>query len=136
MILWGQVRSAPFSAKLGLLIIATYVVVALFAPLLAPYSETEVVGPEYDVWGEQFLLGTDNLGRDMLSRLLYGARNTVGIAFITTMLAFIVGGVFGLMAATLGGWIDQVLSRVVDALMAIPQLIFALLNEIKSLIEF
>ncbi len=127
MIFWGQVRSAPFSAKLGLLIIATYVVVAVFAPLLAPYSETEVVGPEYDVWGEQFLLGTDNLGRDMLSRLLYGARNTVGIAFITTMLAFIVGGVFGLMAATLGGWIDQVLSRVVDALMAIPQLIFALL---------
>ena len=127
MIYWAQVRSAPFSAKLGLLIIATYVVVAVFAPLLAPYSETEVVGPEYDVWGEQFLLGTDNLGRDMLSRLLYGARNTVGIAFITTMLAFIVGGVFGLMAATLGGWIDQVLSRVVDALMAIPQLIFALL---------
>ncbi len=113
--------------SLGLMIIAIYVVVALFAPVLAPYSETEVVGPEYDVWSEQFLLGTDNLGRDMLSRLVYGARNTVGIAFVTTLLAFVLGGVFGLIAATLGGWIDQILSRIVDALMAIPQLIFALL---------
>ncbi len=120
-------KSAPLSAHLGLLIIATYIIVALFAPVLAPYSETEVVGPEYDVWSEQFILGTDNLGRDMLSRLLYGARNTVGIAFITTVLAFVLGGIFGLIAATLGGWIDQILSRLVDALMAIPQLIFALL---------
>jgi peptide/nickel transport system permease protein len=120
-------RSAPLSAKLGLLIILGYVVVALFAPVLAPYSETEVVGPEYDVWSEDFKLGTDNLGRDMLSRLLYGARNTVGIAIITTLLAFVLGGVLGLIAATLGGWIEQILSRIVDALMAIPQLIFALL---------
>jgi len=124
---WRLLKTAPLSAHLGLLIVATYIVVALFAPILAPYSETEVVGPEYDVWGEQFVLGTDNLGRDMLSRLIYGARNTVGIAFITTVLAFVLGGVFGLIAATLGGWIDQLLSRLVDALMAIPQLIFALL---------
>ena len=119
--------SAPLSAKFGLLIIVAYIFAALFAPLLAPYSETEVVGAEYEVWSEQFVLGTDNLGRDMLSRLLYGARNTVGIAFVTTLLAFVIGSIFGLIAATLGGWIDQVLSRVVDALMAIPQLIFALL---------
>ncbi|MGI9491553.1 MAG: ABC transporter permease [Geminicoccaceae bacterium] len=124
---WKLLKSTPLSAHIGLLIIAAYVIVALFAPALAPYSETEVVGPEYDVWGEQFALGTDNLGRDMLSRLLYGARNTVGIAFITTVLAFVLGGIFGLIAATLGGWIDQFLSRLVDALMAIPQLIFALL---------
>lgn len=127
MIFFRLLRAAPLSAKFGLLIVAAYVFAALFAPALAPYSETEVVGPEYDVWSEQFMLGTDNLGRDMLSRLLYGARNTVGIAFVTTLLAFVLGGVFGLIAATLGGWIDQVLSRVVDALMAIPQLIFALL---------
>ena len=127
MTAWRLLRSAPFSAHLGLLIIAAYIFVAVFAPVLAPYSETEVVGPEYDVWSEQFVLGTDNLGRDMLSRLLYGARNTVGIAFITTVLAFLLGGVLGLIAATLGGWLDQLLSRFVDAMMAIPQLIFALL---------
>jgi peptide/nickel transport system permease protein len=120
-------KSAPLSAHVGLAIIVIYVVVALLAPALAPFSETEVVGAEYEPWGESFLLGTDNLGRDMLSRLIYGARNTVGIAFITTCLAFVIGGVFGLSAAALGGWVDQLLGRVVDAMMAIPQLIFALL---------
>lgn len=120
-------RQAPWSARFGMLVIALYVVVALFAPLIAPYSETEIVGAEYEEWSEQFILGTDNLGRDMLSRIIYGARNTVGIAFLTTMLAFFIGGLTGLLAATLGGWVDQLLSRIVDVLMAIPQLIFALL---------
>ena len=99
----------------------------LFAPLLAPFGESEIVGAEYELWGGEFVLGTDNLGRDMLSRLIYGARNTIGIAFITTCLAFLIGGVFGLIAATLGGWTDQILGRIVDVLMAIPTLIFALL---------
>jgi peptide/nickel transport system permease protein len=73
------------------------------------------------------MLGTDNLGRDMLTRLLYGARNTVGIAFVTTCLAFLIGGVMGIVAAITGGWADQIMSRVVDILMAIPALIFSLL---------
>ena len=90
-------------------------------------GETEIVGPEFDVWGEQFILGTDGLGRDMLTRLLFGARNTVGIAFITTVLAFVIGGLTGLFAAIYSGWFDQLASRVVDVLMAIPQLIFALM---------
>ncbi len=63
----------------------------------------------------------------MLTRLLYGARNTVGIAFVTTCLAFLIGGLGGILAATYGGWVEQGLSRVVDVLMAIPALIFALL---------
>ncbi|WP_248765448.1 ABC transporter permease [Pseudomonas protegens] len=118
---------APMSAQFGLLVIVTYILVALFAPMLAPYGETEVVGEGFAPWGGQFLLGTDNLGRDMFSRLVYGARNTLGIAFLTTLLAFAVGGFCGLVAAIRGGWIDQGLSRLVDILMAIPQLIFALL---------
>lgn len=118
---------APLSAKFGLLVIVAYLVVALFAPLLAPYGETQVVGEGFAPWGPEFLLGTDNLGRDMFSRLLYGARNTLGIAFLTTTLAFGLGGLCGLVAAIKGGWIDQGLSRGVDILMAIPQLIFALL---------
>ena len=118
---------APLSAKFGLLVIVAYIVVALFAPLLAPYGETQVVGEGFAPWSPEFLLGTDNLGRDMFSRLLYGARNTLGIAFLTTSLAFLLGGLCGLVAAIKGGWIDQGLSRVVDILMAIPQLIFALL---------
>jgi peptide/nickel transport system permease protein len=62
----------------------------------------------------------------MLSRLIYGARNTIGIAFVTTMLAFLLGGALGILASVLRGWVDQVLGRFVDVLMAIPQLIFAL----------
>ena len=118
---------APMSAQFGLLVIVAYILVALFAPVLAPYGETEVVGEGFAPWGGQFLLGTDNLGRDMFSRLVYGARNTLGIAFLTTLLAFAVGGFCGLVAAIRGGWIDQGMSRLVDILMAIPQLIFALL---------
>ncbi len=127
MSLLSQVARAPLSAKFGLLIIVLYVAVALFAPLLAPYGETQVVGEGFAPWSGQFLLGTDNLGRDMFSRLVYGARNTLGIAFLTTTLAFLLGGLGGLVAAIEGGLIDQGLSRVVDVLMAIPQLIFALL---------
>lgn len=120
-------RSAPWSARFGLVVILFYVLVAVFAPVIAPFSETEIVGAEFEPWGEPYLLGTDNLGRDMLTRLVYGARNTIGIAFVTTCLAFLFGGFFGLMAATLGGWVDQVLSRFVDVMMALPSLIFALL---------
>ncbi|MBD8093978.1 ABC transporter permease [Pseudomonas fluorescens] len=127
MSLLSQVARAPLSAKFGLLIILLYVAVALLAPLLAPYGETQVVGEGFAPWSGQFLLGTDNLGRDMFSRLVYGARNTLGIAFLTTTLAFLLGGLSGLIAAIKGGWVDQGLSRVVDILMAIPQLIFALL---------
>ncbi|MCY1263050.1 Glutathione transport system permease protein GsiD [compost metagenome] len=125
-ILYAMLR-APLSAQFGFAVILLYLVVALFAPHLAPYGETEVVGEGFAPWGGQFLLGTDNLGRDMLSRLIYGARNTLGIAFLTTLLAFLLGGLAGLVAAIRGGWVDQGLSRLVDILMAIPQLIFALL---------
>ncbi len=124
---WKALRKAPGTAWVGLAIIVFYVFLALFAPLLTPYGESEVVGYEFEPWGENFLLGTDNLGRDMMTRLIYGARNTIGIAFITTALTFTLGSVTGFMAATLGGWFDQALSRIVDILMAIPSLIFALL---------
>ncbi|WP_322617893.1 ABC transporter permease [Pseudomonas sp. BIC9C] len=127
MSLLKQVWRAPLSAKFGLSMILLYVLVAIFAPVLAPFGETQVVGEGFAPWGGQFLLGTDNLGRDMFSRLVYGARNTLGIAFLTTVLAFLFGGLSGLVAAIKGGWVDQGLSRVVDILMAIPQLIFALL---------
>ena len=118
---------APFSAKLGLLTITAYLFVALFAPLVAPYSETEILGGAYELWSEKYLLGTDNLGRDMLSRLIFGARNTIGIALAAVVIAFAIGGVTGMLSAILGGWYDTVISRIVDILMAIPSLVFALL---------
>ncbi len=125
--IWKLLKSAPPTALFGLAVIAAYILVAIFGPLLTPYGESEIVGSQFELWGEGFVLGTDNLGRDMLTRLIYGARNTIGIAFVTTCLAFLIGGVLGLLATTLGGWADQLLGRLVDVLMAIPILIFALL---------
>jgi len=119
-------RGAPPSAWFGVTVLAAYIFVALFAPLLAPYGEAEVVGKQYEVWSDQFAFGTDQIGRDILSRLIYGARNTVGIAILTTALSFTLGGSIGMLAAVIGGWFDQIASRLVDLLMAIPQLIFAL----------
>ena len=118
---------APLSAKLGLITITAYLVIALFAPVVAPYSETEILGGAYEVWSEKYLLGTDNLGRDMLSRLIFGARNTIGIALAAVIIAFAIGGVTGMLSAILGGWYDTIISRIVDILMAIPGLVFALL---------
>ena len=104
-----------------------YTCLALFAPVIASYSEREVVGASFQAWSSQHWLGTDSLGRDMLSRMIFAARNTLGIAFATTVLAFLIGTITGFIAATLQGWVDQVLSRIVDVLMSIPQLIFKLL---------
>ena len=118
---------APLSAKLGLVTIAAYLFVAIFAPVVAPYSETEILGGAYELWSEKYPLGTDNLGRDMLSRLIFGARNTIGIALAAVVIAFAIGGVTGMLSAILGGWYDTIISRIVDSLMAIPGLVFALL---------
>ncbi|WP_412564767.1 ABC transporter permease [Thalassobius sp. MITS945101] len=122
-----ELRKAPLTASFGMLVILFYILVAVLAPLIAPFAESEVVGRQYLPWDGTHLLGTDNLGRDMLTRMIYGARNTVGIAFATTALAFFAGSILGLLAAVVGGWLDQFLSRVVDILMAIPSLIFSLL---------
>lgn len=121
------VREAPLSAKAGVALILLYGLVALTAPLIAPFGESQIVAAQFEPWGYPYLLGTDNLGRDMLTRLIYGARNTIGIAAATTAIAFLVGGTAGLLAAAVGGFLDQAMSRVVDVLMAIPQLVFALL---------
>lgn len=120
-------RSAPLTASFGMLVILIYLLVALLAPLIATFPERAVVGTQFMPWSATHWLGTDSLGRDMFSRMIYGTRNTVGIAFATSALAFLIGSLFGLLAATIGGWLDQGLSRFVDVLMAIPSLIFSLL---------
>ena len=124
---WKLLKKAPYTAWFGLGVIVFYAFIAIFAPLLTPYGESEIVGGYDEPWGGSFLLGTDNLGRDMATRLIYGARNTIGIAFLTTFLTFMIGSLTGFMASTLGGWVDMAMSRVVDVIMAIPSLIFALL---------
>ena len=128
-------RAMPLTAAFGVLVILLYALVSIFAGSIAPYGQEEILANANIVPGgnplmggdPNFPLGTDQIGRDIYSRLIYGAQNTVGIAFATTCLAFFVGGSLGFLAAIVGGWLDQILSRAVDVLMAIPALIFALL---------
>ena len=120
-------RSAPFSAWFGMIVVAIYILVAVFAPLIAPYGENQIFPGAYEPWGGAHVFGTDQIGRDIFSRLIYGARNTMGIALVTTILSFLIGGGLGLVAAINRRWLDQGLSRIVDVLMAIPSLIFALM---------
>ncbi len=127
MALFKLLRQSPWSARIGLAMILINVFAALFAPVISPYTETEIVG---DVWmpmSTDHFLGTDHLGRDLFTRMMYGARNTIAIAFITAMLSFMVGIIFGFFAATVGGWTDLACSRFVDIMMAFPTLIFALM---------
>lgn len=128
-------RQMPLTASFGILVILIYATMAIFAGIIAPHGQAEIFakvnvlpGGNIATGGDPaFPIGTDQIGRDLLSRLIYGAQNTVGIAFATTCFAFFFGGSLGFLAATLQGWLDQVLSRAVDVLMAIPSLIFALL---------
>jgi peptide/nickel transport system permease protein len=122
-----ELAKAPWSAWFGMIVIAFYAFCAIFAPLLAPFGESEIVGKQNMPPSAEFWLGTDQIGRDLLSRVIYGARNTIGIALVTTMVSFIFGGTLGVFAALKKGWLDQGVSRLVDAFLAIPVLIFALM---------
>jgi len=125
--IWLLLKKAPVTAWFGMIVVTFYIIVALFAPVLAPYGEADSSFAAYLPWGDGHVFGTDQIGRDILSRLIYGARNTMGIALVTTFLAFLIGGGLGLVAAINRSWLDQILSRAVDVLMAIPSLIFALM---------
>ncbi len=117
----------PLFAKIGLAIVAINLLVAIFGPWLAPYDQSQSVGETWAPASSQMLLGADQIGRDMLTRLIYGARMTIGIAAATTALSFLIGITLGFTADVVGKWVDVALSRVVDIVLSIPQLIFALI---------
>ena len=121
------IRRLPWSARIGVLILLFFAMCILFAPWIAPYGESQIVGDVWEPIGGTFLFGTDQIGRDLLSRLVYGARNTISLALLTTALSFLFGSLMGFLAATMRGWVDQVLSRFVDIIISIPTLIFALI---------
>jgi len=130
----------PLSAIVGLFITGVYFFCAIFASWVAPYGMAETVG---EVWepsrlgfllgtapegtiDAQYWLGTDQIGRDLLTRMIYGGQTTILIATAATILSFTTGSVLGFFAAVSGGWVDQALSRFVDLVMSIPSLILAL----------
>src|SRR6056297_1296117 len=118
-----ELRTAPLTAGFGMFVIFTYAV----APIIAPFGEAEVISSAFAPADDTMLLGADQLGRDMFSRIIYGARNTVALALAGTVLAFLLGALAGLLAAVNGGWFDQLIARTSDVIMSIPSLIFALL---------
>jgi peptide/nickel transport system permease protein len=115
------------SAWVGLIIVGFFIFLAIFAPWIAPYSQAETVGDTWASASSSSWMGTDQIGRDMMSRIIYGARMTIGIALATTVLSFLIGTTLGLLASTGGNVIDQILSRIVDIMLSIPLLVFALI---------
>jgi len=122
-----ELRTAPLTAAFGMFVIFTYAIAGLFAPVIAPHGEAEVISSAFAPPDANMLLGADQLGRDMFSRIIYGTRNTVSLALFGTSLAFVLGAMAGLLAAVKGRWFDQLMGRFSDIIMSIPSLIFALL---------
>jgi peptide/nickel transport system permease protein len=116
----------PISAIIGLVLTGGFLFVAVFAAWIAPYPIDSTVGGVWDAPSSVHWLGTDTIGRDILSRLIYGAQITIFVALAASILSFSLGSFLGFLAAVRGGWIDQFLSRLVDLTMAIPSLIVAL----------
>jgi len=123
----NRFAALPLSGRIGLFLMIFWLLVALFGPMLAPYSPGAFVDQDvFSRMSARYWLGSDYLGRDVLSRLLSGARFTVGLAAAAALLASATGSSLALTAAVSGGWIDEGLSRFMDTLISIPSKIFAL----------
>jgi len=115
------------SALFGLVVVGIFIFTAIFTPWLAPYPESANIGGTWDAPSKAMLLGADQIGRDMLTRIMYGARMTIGVALAITLLSFVIGIITGFISAVVGGWVDTFFTRLVDVMLSIPGLIFALI---------
>jgi peptide/nickel transport system permease protein len=123
-----------WTGKLGVLVVVFWLVIAVIGPLIAPFHEADIIGddsfmPPFSMTEDEgnHLLGTDYLERDIWSRILWGARNTVGISVVATLLAYMIGVTAGIAAAVKGGWTDMILSRINDAVLSLPTIMLGLL---------
>ena len=116
------------TGKIAVAIVAFWMVIVVIGPSIAPYHEMDMEGEDsfLDAY-DNFYLGTDYLGRDTLSRILFGARNTIGISLLATLLAYCIGITLGIAAAVKGGWVDTVTSRLNDAILALPSIMLGLI---------
>lgn len=120
-------------AVIGLVIVTLFVLIAVFAPLLAPYDPAQLHENAFTqppMWAQagsaKFPLGTDDVGRDVLSRLIYGARVSMGVGFMVVVFSLSIGVLLGLIAGYIGGWVDTVIMRAIDILMALPSLLLGI----------
>src|SRR6266545_3347746 len=131
---WTDVRQRLLrnpSALVGLVLIAVFVLVGVFAPLLAPYDprdgDLSIIRPGlYPGPSADHLLGVDQIGRDVLSRIIYGARSSLVIGLVALGFGAAVGLAIGALAGAFGGWVDGTLMRLVDMMLAIPGLLIAI----------
>lgn len=128
---WRRLRRNPV-AILGALLVLAFVLVAIFAPLLAPYgpqdkpgegivTPTNIPGPSAEHW-----FGLDDLGRDELSRVIFGARQSLLVGVVSLILGATGGIILGILAGALGGWVDNLVMRLVDIMLSVPGLLFAI----------
>jgi peptide/nickel transport system permease protein len=121
-------RRFPMSARLAALLLIVYVLIALTGPLWTPYDPFQTsTGLPYSGSSASHLFGTDILGRDVFSRVVYGTRDVLYLALTSTFLALVLGGVIGLASGLVGGWIDELLMRFFETIISIPLLVLALL---------
>ena len=120
-----DVMQVDKKAKLGLLIVSIFLLVAIFAPFLAPYDPNEMTLNMMSAPSYQHLLGTDDLGRDLFSRIIWGTQVSLFVGFVTVAISLIVGVFLGVWAGYYGGWIDMVIMRYIDLQWAFPNFIIA-----------
>jgi peptide/nickel transport system permease protein len=118
--------------KLSVAVVAFWLLIVVIGPYIAPFHEMDMDGDDSFLNAHSneygtFFLGTDYLGRDTLSRIMFGARNTIGISLLATLLAYLMGITLGILAAVKGGWIDMGISRINDAILALPTIMLGLI---------
>ena len=114
-------------AVLGLVIVLIYIIVAIFAPLLAPYDPVKQdLANMLQTPGPKHLLGTDEMGRDILSRIIYGARISMKVGFYAVGVAFVIGIPLGIFAGYFGGKVDLLIMRAMDVLLAFPGILLSI----------
>jgi peptide/nickel transport system permease protein len=123
---WATAVAGGTAGRVGLLLVTTTTAIILFGPLVAPYSPTALVGPILQGPSLRFPLGTDQLGRDVLSRVLCGGQSVLLLPLLAVGLAFATGGSLGLFVGYRGGVLDQVVTRLADLLMSVPPLLLVL----------
>lgn len=120
--------SLSLAGRIGLGISVFWILIAIFGAWIAPYGALDFGdGPIFGSWTAAHPLGTDFLGRDLLSRILLGARYSIGLALVATLLASVCGTLLALLSVVIGGWLDEGISRVMDSLLILPSKILALL---------
>lgn len=122
---WRKLRARP-GAFWGMIILVLFVLVAVFAPVIAPMDPLEISSARRAAPSGQHWLGTDELGRDILSRLIYGARVSLRVGLVAIGIALTIGSVLGILAGYIGGWVDVVIMRLTDIMLAFPGILLAI----------